>query len=324
MTFGFPASFDIDGTPANAFPKAAFDGIEFAYSEVQVKGGIRHARHEFPHSPGAEIEKQGRHPYAIQFTCTFHFVKGSALDREYPELYPTRLRQLRERFEKEITADLVVPNIGTIKAVCVGWHQTFKSEHASGETVVLEFLEDQDAAKAFEDQTTDFGATALAETNDALLAALALADFKKAATQSIFQDINDAVTFVQGILGQADAFSNLVAGKIAALNQLISFADSTVEELQDPVNYQVLEALKDLWATCTKIQNEVLGQESQIRVYTVPRLMSVGQIAVEIFGSSEKVGEVLQINSFADEFAVPAGTKVKYVSPAAASSDIPL
>lgn len=321
MTFSFPAGYDVEKTAANAFAKASFGGgvpgpgaVEFAYSELTVKGGIRHALHEFPHSPGAEVEKMGRKAYVITFTCTFHRVPGSELDKQYPELYPTRLRQLREMFEKEITAELVVPTIGTIKAVATSWTQTKRAQETTGEEVSLEFVEDQDTTRAFDDQTSDYGMSKMAEANDALLAAAALADFKKGTTQSIFQDINDAITSVQAVFGQADAYSRLVEGKIQAVVNLCSFADSQVDELQDPTNHLVVDALKDLWLAAQQLAANVVESRMQLREYKVPRLMSVGQIATTLYGSSDRAVDLLQLNAFEDALSVPAGFLVIYLA----------
>lgn len=307
MTFGFPQGFDIDQVPATAFAKAAFDSIEFAYIDVSIRGGTRYAVHEFPHSPGAEIEKMGRRPYTIVFACTFHRIPKSELDRQYPDLYPTRLRQLRERFEKELTADLVVPNLGTIKATATSWNQTFNSNVPTGEQVTLEFIEDQDLG-AFTDETSDYSPARMAEANDGLQA---LADFKRAKAQSVFQDINDAVTAVQGVFGQADAYSNLVAGKIAAVSQLCAFADGQLEELQNPENHLVLDALKDLWLATVKLGQNVTQTRAQLLSYNVPKVMSLNQIASTLGNSAEKL---LELNSFDDALAVPAGTVVIYIA----------
>jgi len=309
MTFGFPQGFDVEKTAANAFAKAAFDGIEFAYIDVAVKGGTRFAVHEFPHSPGAEIEKMGRRPYIVIFTCTFHRIPGSELDKQYPELYPTRLRQLRERFEKELTAELVVPTIGTIKATCTSWNQTFNSNSPTGEAVQLEFIEDQDSDKAFDDQSTDYGAAKMAEANDSLLAAAALADFKKATTQSIFQDINDAVTAVQGALALGDAYNQMVVGKINAVINLCNYADGQVEEMQHPENHAVLDALKDLWLNSKQLAMNVAEKRSTLLSYNVPKVLTLSQVASNL---SVTVESLLQLNAFDDSLAIPAGTVVIY------------
>lgn len=315
MAFPFPRGFDITDVAAAAFPKAEFKGIAFPFADISIKGAIRYAQHDFPHSPGAEIEKQGRKPYVITLTCPFHHLPGSQLDKQYPELYPTRLRQLRELFEKEITDGLVVPTIGTIPAVATSWTQTFNAQVATGETVNFEFIEDQDGSNAFNDQTLDYGITQLAELNDELLAAAARKDAMSARAQSVFQDISDKVTAVMAVAGQADAMSRLVEGKIQAVVNLCAFADGQLEDLQNPSNHLVLDALKDLWAASVSLAANVVETRKQLLTYRVPRLMGVNQIAASIYGSTDRSVEILQLNSFEDALAIPAGTLVVYPSP---------
>lgn len=310
MTFGFPQGFDIDQVPATAFAKASFDGIEFAYIDVRVNGATRTAIHEFPHTPGGEIEKMGRKPYTVAFQCTFHRIPKSELDRQYPDLYPTRLRQLRERFEKEITAELVVPTIGTIKATCTSWVQSFNASVPTGEQVTIEFIEDQDSVSAFDDQSSDYAAARMDQNNDALLAAAALADFKKGTTQSIFQDINDAVTAVQGALALGDAYNQMVVGKINGVINLCAYADGQLEEMQHPENHLVLEALKELWLSTKQLGENILQKRATLLHWNTPKPMNLNQIASTLHTTVE---DLLQLNSFEDSLAIPAGTVIVYV-----------
>lgn len=310
--FSFPRNFDVDGTVANAFPLASFDTIEFPYSDLQVKGGIRFAKHEFPHSPGAEIEKMGRHPYEITFAAWFHDIPKSAIERQYPALY-SRLEQLRERFEQEKTADLVVPTVGTIKAVATSWSQRFNPQTPSGETFEITFVEDQDSATLAPLVIDLADAQSLADSFDSLAAAAAIADFNKVATKGFFQELNDAVTSVQAVFGRADAMSRVIEGKLRALEQLISWGDSQVEEFQNPSNHLVVEALKDVWKATRDLQDNVIGSSQGIRTWTTETVMTVNQIAIHLYGSTEKGFELWQLNSFTDSNKVPAGTDVKYV-----------
>jgi hypothetical protein len=305
-----------DDVPAASFPKMAFGGdagprIEFPYSDLSVRGAIRYADHEFPHTPGAELEKQGRKPYVITCTAHFHYVQGSELDKQYPDLYPDRLNALRAMFEKEITDALVVPNIGTVKAVAVNWTQTFNVRTPTGETVQLEFREDQDGLESFAVRDAPPDLTLVLEANEALLAAVALADFKKELTKGVFQEINDAVTAVQAGFGQADAYSRLIEGKIRAVENLCVFADGQLEEMQNPEHHLVLNALKDLWFSSKDLAENVVGA-AELKDYRVPKVMSVGQIAAALYGSTDRTVEILKLNEFADALAIPPGTLVVY------------
>lgn len=312
MAFAFPRGFDIEAA-ASAFDKASFKEIKFPYTNLSIKGGIRYTQHEFPHSPGSEVEKMGRKAYVITFTCDFHYLPGSELDKQYPELYPTGLRQLRELFEKETTASLVVPTIGTIPAVATSWTQNFSAHTSSGENVSLEFVEDQDATKSFDDQTLDYGVTKMVEANDQLLAAAALLQSKQLI--SITQAINDAVGSVQAVAGVADAMSQVVKGKIEGVKNLCAMADAQSEDLQNPANHAILEALKQVWLAAVKLAENITQSQKQLLLYTTPRLMGVNEIATAKYGSSARSVEIMQLNNFIDALAIPPGTPVVYAWP---------
>lgn len=294
------------------FQKASFNGITFPVSQITVKGGIRHHVHEFPHSAGGDPEKMGRKLYTVRFRAHFHALPGTDMEREYPNLYPAGLTQLRAWLDLETTADLVIPNVGTIKAFGTDWTQTADLADAlTGETLELEFLEDQDKAALAEGKGSSNPAKVTA-ANDDLQAKAALLDYKKTAKTGLFQAINDAVTAVDGALGLADASNRLVAGKLNAVADLCSRADAEIEAFQDPINHEVLEALKALWAAAADLAEDIPGVAATILTYRVPTVMSIGQVSTAIYGTSDRAVELLQLNPITDAFAIPVDTQVKY------------
>ncbi len=300
---------------ADSFPKAAFGGIEYPYSELTIKGGLRHSIHEFPHTPGGEVEKMGRKLYTINFRVSAHDIPGSDLERLYPDLYPGRMFKLRDMFERELTDNLVIPTLGTIKAVATEWTSKFDVRVSTGEVFDLEFVEDQDQATLFALVADPGSAASMLAASDELFAQKAIKDARMSGyTLSIFQKINDAVTEVQGVFGQADAYSKVLEGKIEAVANLCSFADSTLTEMQDPVNHEVIAALKDLWLASRTLGENLIQTQQTIREYTVPKLMSISEISTAIYGSSDKSIDILQLNAINDAFAVPSGTLLRYVA----------
>lgn len=301
--------------PSDEFPKASFDGLEFAYTDVTVKGGIRYSMHEFPHSAGGEPEKMGRKAYNISFRAHFHEIPGTQLATEYIDAYPDGLRIMREKFEVQLTAPLVIPTVGKIMCVATDWVQRFDVRSPTGETFEMEFVEDQLSVFLLTGTGAVAASAALVEeASDAAFAAAALADFKKQDTVGFFQALNDAVTLVQGALGAADAFSRVLEGKLQGLVNLLSYADGQLEEMQNPSNHLVVNALKDLQLAARSLAENVTESQQRVLTYTTPRLMSVGQVSTVLYGTSEHGADVLQLNAINDAFAIPAGTKLKYLS----------
>ena len=299
--------------PADSFPKASFAGIEFAYTSLSVKGGIRHAVHEFPHTPGGEVEKMGRKAYSIRFRAVFHDLPGSDYARAYPDAYPSSMRLLRKSFEEEVTGDLVIPTIGTIKACATDWTATFDPAlMRTGEVFDIEFLEDSDRA-LLADIAIELGSpAAMVDLSDALIAAMKAA-FLAEQSLSLLQKINDAITDVLAIAGRADAYARVVESKIRALDNLCQQAADGLDDLQHPENHLIANAVKDLALNARAMGEKIAATEATIKQITVKTTMSVSALSTLLYGTSERGFELLQLNPIEDALAIPAGTVIKYM-----------
>lgn len=293
-------------TPTEGFQKASFDGNAFPVSKISVKGASRKHVHEFPHSPGGEIEKMGRKLYEIRLTAHFHQIAHSFLDEQYPNLYPKTLSTLRGLFEEEKTASLIVPNIGTIQAYCTDWDQTFDFTRAmSGEETEFVFLEDQDRDQLLD--LSDFG-TGLEEKMYTLVGFLGTT-FPK--PPSIFQQLNDLVTALGAIQGVTDVALKLIEAKLLAIANICQQIDQ-LDEMQVAESFKVLQAMKEVWMAAISMASDIEQRRSPIQTYTVPRLMSAAQVSMNIFGTAERAMEILNLNPIDDAFAIPAGTVVRF------------
>lgn len=298
---------------ADTFPKASFAGIEFAYTSLSVKGGLRHTIHEFTHTPGGELEKQGRKAYSIRFRAVFHDLPGSDYARAYPDAYPSSMRLLRKNFEEEVTANLVIPTIGTIKACATDWTSTFDPGSArTGEVFDIEFTEDSDRDLLADIEIELGSPAAMADLNDALINAMKAA-FLAEQSLSLLQKINDAVTAVLAIAGRADAYARLVEAKIRAVDSLCQQAVDGLDDLQNPQNHLVANALKDLALNARALGERVAAVEATIKQITLKSTMSVSALSTILYGTSERGFELLQLNPIEDALAIPAGFVVKYM-----------
>lgn len=295
-------------TIAETFQSASFAGLKFPCSRVRMRGGLRHHVHVFPHSPGGDPEKMARQLYTVEMTCFFHELPQTDFEEEYPTLYPTQLVLLQKLFEQGKTDNLVIPNVGTMKAFATDWDRDFDFAKAmSGESTVFTFLEDQEKATLFENDF-EFGANTMGAKVHSIVA---LWGTPNRPPPSIFQTINDAVTAVLAVEGVADASSKLLEAKVRAVADLCSQADR-LTEMQDPLNHAALRALKDLWLTASKLADDILQKQDVIATWRVPKVMAVTQVASAIYGDAERAMEILQLNPIEDAFAIPAGTLVRY------------
>lgn len=300
----------------STFQKAQFGPIAFPYTQINIKGGLRHHVHEFPHAPGGQVEKMGRKVYTIRFRIPLHDVPGSNLERDFPQLFPNRLVNLLAIFDREKTLDLVLPNLGTMKCVATDWDGTADmTEALSGETWNVEFTEDEERASLVKD-IPQYGIQAMQDAADDLWAKAKAAYFG-VKPPGLFQQINDAVALVDGALGTADAYSRLVSAKIEAVADLCGKADREIDALQDPMNHQLVEALKNVWANAVDLRENLPGTTAKIEIFRVPKTMDIGQVSTRLFGTSERGMDLLQLNAIEDAFAIKAGTELQYLKEAA-------
>lgn len=296
------------------FQKASFNGINFPYTQIGISCGIRHFVHVYPHSPGGDVEKMGRKPYQFRFGISFEDVEGSPLERDFQGLFPDRLRNFLALFDRQATADLVVPSIGTVKCCAIDWNGTADmAESLSGEKWNFEFIEDQDHASLIK-TIPNLGTHALKASVEELQKKADDHGFKP----GFFQGLNDMVTSVDAVFGVSDQYSRLLGAKLSALGDLCARFDRETKEFLDPMNHAVLDGLKDLWANAIDLSESLTGASgAQLATYRVPKLMSIGQVATKLYGSAERGAYIMKINAIDDPFEIPAGTSLQYVKDAA-------
>lgn len=289
--------------------RASHMGIEFPITNSEVMGSIRDHIHIYPHAKGGAPEKLGRNLYTIRMEANFQ-----ATFKKYPGLWPLKLRELRGYWEDQTTGDLVVPTIGTIKAYCRNWTQKMDARIASGETVSLEFQEDQDASQ-LEQELQRVSIASLQQAALKFNASKALADFQDDSTsESIFDAISDMANFVLSFADLAELGGNLLSSKLLALADLTrqfsrtNFADNISNE-------PVMGAFYELAATVQTIQEDINARNRKIEIYVTPRPTSMLALSQQLYGDGSHVDELMGMNAVDDQYAVRAGTRIKFYPP---------
>lgn len=289
--------------------RCGFDGLQFPIRKISIRGRYRHHAHEYLRVPGAIIEKLERAQYDIEIDACFDAnIKG------YGTLWPNGVNALRAKYEAGLTADLVIPTIGTIPAFQPQWTQDIDIARVrSGETVRLAFMEDQ---------TAKFLKLALLQTQQQSMAdafnrfALIRAQLVgvPANDVSLFDQITGAITGVLAIKDRADLYGGLLTAKLERLTALMAQADGQLESLKHPQNYAALDAFLDLWDSGVKLATNLAESPRGPKLYTTPRLMSVNDIAAvpSVYGDASRGTDIMLNNRLEDPFAVPAGTKIIY------------
>lgn len=286
--------------------RAAFDGLEFPVKSVRIKCNGRKHVHEYLRVEGGVIEKLKRGLYQIEMEAEFHAtIKG------YGQLWPNVLASLRDKFEREITSTLVIPTIGSIPAMIENWDQVAEmGQIRSGERSTLPFIEDPTdrvLAAALVQVDTSSVATS-AQNLDTIREELELTTTSK----DLFDSIRDAANSVLSIKDQADLYGNLLGAKVSMLASILREGDRQIEELKHPENFAALYALQELHDAAITLGRNLIERPRGPRIFTVPRVMSVSEIAVAIYGDTERTNQLLLNNYLDDPFAVRAGTQIIY------------
>jgi prophage DNA circulation protein len=283
----------------------SFAGIAFPVESVEIRGAYRTHTHEYLYTPGGDVEKLGRRLYEFQIQANFQDTF-----RTYPGLYPNGLARLMRLIETGESFPLVVPNVGTITAVCTAWDRSLVARCKSGERVRFSFLEHQDQAFLVENVVAEGSAV----IQDRLSVAADIFS-KKAPDIGLLDSIENAASAVLAVADQAEMMSNLVEAKLLALTSLCEQADASLEILNDPAQHEVLDALLGLWSAAEKLHTDVLKLHKPVQTFVVPATMGVMQVAAKIFnGSTDRAMELLQLNAFQDLTAIPEGTQVRYAA----------
>lgn len=312
---------------ATAFSKlkrASFEGIEFPVRRMSVRGALRYHVHEYPHAFGGAFENLQRKLYETKMTCPF-MQRFAA----YPGLWPDRWNALRARFETGEAGQLVIPTIGTITVRCIAWPEEMDAKIQSGVNVELEFIEDQSQLSLVENliriESENLQA-AIGNYEDALAkfrednpnsldaqSVIATSARTKGTNPSLFDSINDAANALFSIKDQFDLQAGLLEGKVLGLLGIIQEADRTVVSLQNPQNFRVWTAMRDLADGCRKLAKDLHSRHTDLQVFIVPMTMAISDVSTRIYGDNSRAVELMQINSsFDDALAIPAGTQIKY------------
>jgi prophage DNA circulation protein len=304
--------------PLDLLKPFSFDDIPFPYKSYRVTGGIRKHEHQYPHNPGAAVEKLGRELYKIDVSVNF---TGNLLNPDYADLL-TRLGQLREEFENQTTAALNIPHIGTIQACAEHWIEGATNLNRSTITADLTFYEDLNSALAFQD-TVILSAGAIGTLADAFKIAHAditpqttTPDFsipqQGPNTLNLFEAIDALAVSISGIKDQQELFGALVSSKIDGLLALFKRADTQEQSLNDPQNHLVLDAMHALWKATLDLKADLQDTGFRAQIYVTPVAMNISQVSYAIYNNTLAAAQLMQLNDLDDPLRIPPQTQIIY------------
>ncbi len=290
------------------FEPASFDGIAFPYSDLKITCGVRSHEHEYPHQDKVALEKLGRRAYKVHVTVMF---QADVPDPKWLGLFEERLPALRKLWEASSTKQFHVPHIGDLPMMCGDWSEELSPRNRNGARVEMDFVED--ASDAF-----DFVRTVQTTTRSFPQKVELLGyEVEKRGLHGLFDQITILAAQILGYKDTLDLYGALVTSKIDGLISLLRMADQQVQELNDPINYELLDAFRELCAATIQLQKDVLELGIEKKFYVVPAQMTITDVATALFGDTRRGVEVMRMNEILDPMAIVAGTRLAYYDLAA-------
>lgn len=305
-------------------PHASFDFRPFPVTKVVVKGSLRHHVHEYPKSPGGAPEKLGRKLYQVTMHAVFDKALLPPWNRNGEDLWPGVLSELFDIFDEGVTSTLSIPTVGNIQAVCVNWSREMSVKaRRSGEECELEFLEDESSAYLISN-LINVRVGDLSQKGDLLGSIVSFNPVVQTILvprgPTIFDQILGAIATALGFLNAIESVSALALLAVSAVVDAFQRLDDIYSALlfDDAANAALLEATLEAWAAAKRLQDDLLQREAVPLIqYQTPRIMTVGDVAADLYGDTTRAAEVMQLNALTDPLRIPTGTSLIVYSPIA-------
>lgn len=311
--------------------EASLDGIEFPVSSRRLVGARAYGRHRYPYRDGQDGENTGREPYVIELECPLY----DGVD--WPtELWPATwdaLRLLLEDTEASGHFEYVDPELGPLPVIVPDWTCELVADTRDGVLLRLTIEEAQldEGTLVLRDSDAHGTSSRLSESLDAAIGDAGLDDDDIATT---FEAYGVGLTDQDPVtLGDGNVMSSLVgdfAGALeegalaqdeiaSRLDELRSRIDAvrSLPETQSPRHWSLLYSSERLIASVTDLAEVARRTAPPVIDYLVRDLMSVYEIAAELYGTTARAEEILVRNVVPDPLFIPRGTVLRVVEPLA-------
>lgn len=293
----------------DTWKRASYGGIEFPWTEMTIKGSLRHHLHEYIKRPGGEVETLARRAYNITMRCEFLEVFQGYID-----LYPSRLSALISLCEQGFAQDLFIPPMGrSMRVKAIEWPRTISAAKRSGEQVDFTFLEDSTEAFTVLNLV---GARVASLWPKAAVLQVEINKLGNLEAKSWLEKILDAIEEFLTAFDLATAEVEYVTARIdVVLGRLNRLAQLPVMALATSASANT--AMVGLWALAVQIRNAQLVVARPLLGWRTNRpFMSVVDISMSLFGSPSRSVEILRLNDFDDALLIPVGTPIRYLAAA--------
>lgn len=295
--------------------RLSFGGIEFPYTDIQIKGALRHHLHEYIKRPGGEVETLARRAYQITVRCEMlDLVLPVRSFKRYVDLYPSQLSALISLCEQGLPQDLFLPPLGrALRCKAIDWTRSISAARRSGESVEFQFLEDSS------DQFTTLnliGAKSASLTPKLAALQVEVEALGDPDASSAFDRLLDAVnSYIDARDRVTDAAEYQTARIDAAVGRCQEL--SRVDVINTAAGSAANTALVRTWSIILQERNAQFSSSRPLLGYRTPRAgMSVVDVSVELFDTPANAVEILRLNDLDDAMSIPRDTPIRYLAAA--------
>lgn len=282
----------------DTYERASWNGIEFPFTSISIKGSLDHHIHKYLHRPGGEVENLARHLYEFKFDCDIH-----NRYRKYPNII-SDLGRLISLCEAGETHELVLPGFGRFKVKAIAWDTRIVATVRSGHPVSFTFLEDS---------TAQFTALTLVATRASNSLPQIATIFKQEADRLGRPDLgNQLVVAVNGYVSARNTADVTTGATPVSISSVTNTCKSISADsaFQDPRSTRASLVLQEVWSTAITIAESNPLSPTPANRFTVPSPTSVVKLAMQFYGRSDKAAMLLTINNFSDALRIPAGSVI--------------
>jgi hypothetical protein len=191
--------------------------------------------------------------------------------------------------------------------MCTSWEQEFTPARSiSGESVSWKFIEDSESARLL--SSTLKKSAGLRPK----LKKFETEGLKLNPKPSLWDVAAQAIDSVLSYKGQIELYSSLVESKLQSALSMFNTMTDQANALSDPRNALGLVALQELWQETLKFYKDQKQAGAEFHWKRTTRDMDIGQVSVWLYGDSTHSSDLLSINAFADPYAIPSGTNIRY------------
>ncbi len=287
--------------------EGSFGGVKFDFVSVRDEHSNDTDQQRLPGRPGTKVVPRTRNGNRYEVLAIF-------IDDDYPEKMNNLIAQLDDG---GVVKKLVHPIFGEVNASCERFSVSHDAEDGcdSG-TITITFIEDNDANLGPTTTLLTTPAMANAVRTQAEVTLAALAAFGDATTVQIAA-VRTAVALAISIADQFDAIKADVSSIAieATANAGLTKIDAAivlVADYETTEQYDLGAALQALASELRELTETLLEARPTLTEHVVVADTNLLALVFAVYGSSDRVEEVMALNSIPDPSLIPVGFRLKF------------